>query len=178
MDNDDVDMKEEQEIDQDGDFIKLSTLPKSRWQNLLNLDAIKARNKPKEAPKAPEKAPFLLTTIPGAVPTFIAPPKDRDEVGKEERDSKILFQESFDTTLVQLLKSGKESQLDGRDDLHYSAVFSHLKSLGPSAIDFEIRSIPQDCSVIESFLEAIREGLQGKQDFELVQSYLNVMIKV
>ena len=42
----------------------LSLVPKSRWQTLLHLDVIRARNKPKEAPKAPEKAPFFLPSMP------------------------------------------------------------------------------------------------------------------
>lgn len=41
-------------------MMTLSLVPKSRWQTLLHLDLIKERNKPKEAPKAPEKAPFFL----------------------------------------------------------------------------------------------------------------------
>ncbi len=52
------------------EMISLSSLPKSRWQTLLNIETIKKRNKPKEAPKAPEKAPFFLPTLPGATPTF------------------------------------------------------------------------------------------------------------
>ena len=43
------------------DMMTLSLVPKSRWQTLLHLDMIKARNKPKEAPKLPEKAPFFLS---------------------------------------------------------------------------------------------------------------------
>jgi U3 small nucleolar RNA-associated protein 21 len=42
------------------DMMTLSLVPRSRWQTLLQLDAIKARNKPKEPPKQPEKAPFFL----------------------------------------------------------------------------------------------------------------------
>ena len=36
-----------------------------RWLNLLNLDVIKAKNKPKAPPKKPKAAPFFLPTIPG-----------------------------------------------------------------------------------------------------------------
>ena len=43
----------------------LSLVPKSRWQTLLHLDLIKERNKPKEAPKLPEKAPFFLPSTTG-----------------------------------------------------------------------------------------------------------------
>ncbi|KAL8697065.1 MAG: hypothetical protein Q9224_002488, partial [Gallowayella concinna] len=42
------------------DLVTLSLVPKARWQTLLHLQTIKARNKPTEPPKAPEKAPFFL----------------------------------------------------------------------------------------------------------------------
>jgi U3 small nucleolar RNA-associated protein 21 len=42
------------------DMMTLSLVPKSRWQTLLHIDLIKQRNKPTEAPKLPEKAPFFL----------------------------------------------------------------------------------------------------------------------
>lgn len=45
------------------DMMTLSLVPKSRWQTLLHIDLIKARNKPKEAPKLPEKAPFFLPKL-------------------------------------------------------------------------------------------------------------------
>ncbi len=44
-------------------MITLSRAPKAMWQSLFQLELIKARNKPKEAPKAPEKAPFFLPTV-------------------------------------------------------------------------------------------------------------------
>ena len=46
-----------------GELLTLSLLPRSKWQTLLNLEVIKARNKPKEAPKAPEQAPFFLPSL-------------------------------------------------------------------------------------------------------------------
>ena len=47
------------------DLVTLSGLPPARWQNLHNLDVIKARNKPKEAVQKPKNAPFFLPTITG-----------------------------------------------------------------------------------------------------------------
>jgi U3 small nucleolar RNA-associated protein 21 len=46
-----------------GELLTLSLLPRSKWQTLLNLEVIKARNKPKEAPKAPKQAPFFLPSL-------------------------------------------------------------------------------------------------------------------
>lgn len=51
-------------------LLTLSLMPRSRWATLLNLETIKARNKPKEAPKAPERAPFFLPTLPGVDTRF------------------------------------------------------------------------------------------------------------
>lgn len=60
-------------------------MPRSRWQTLLNLETIKARNKPKEAPKAPERAPFFLPTLPGVDNRFDfgVAPKTNDDTGKD-----------------------------------------------------------------------------------------------
>merc|ERR1712098_938905 len=52
------------------DLITLANLPGSRWLNLLHLDVIKAKNKPKAPPKKPKAAPFFLPTIPGLETKF------------------------------------------------------------------------------------------------------------
>lgn len=50
------------------DMMTLSLVPKSRWQTLLHLDLIKQRNKPTEAPKLPDKAPFFLPSLENPMP--------------------------------------------------------------------------------------------------------------
>lgn len=71
FEEDDQDGKDEDgmaapDLDQlSADMMTLSLVPKSRWQTLLHLDLIKKRNKPTEAPKAPEKAPFFLPSLNG-----------------------------------------------------------------------------------------------------------------
>jgi U3 small nucleolar RNA-associated protein 21 len=42
-----------------------------RWLNLLCLDVIRARNKPKAPPKKPKAAPFFLPTIPGLEERYV-----------------------------------------------------------------------------------------------------------
>jgi len=41
-------------------------------QTLANLETIKKRNRPAEAPQAPAEAPFFLPTLPGLEPVFVA----------------------------------------------------------------------------------------------------------
>ena len=71
-------------------LVTLSTLPKSRWHNLQNLDIIKQRNKPIEPPKQPKQAPFFLPTLPGIEPKFIAAAEDEEIPSAESVGSRIL----------------------------------------------------------------------------------------
>ena len=53
--------EEEEEEEEEGKrLLEISGLSNNRWKNLPNLDIIRKRNKPKEAPKKPERAPFFL----------------------------------------------------------------------------------------------------------------------
>ncbi|KAG0284216.1 hypothetical protein BGZ96_011385 [Linnemannia gamsii] len=159
-------------------MITLSLLPKSKWQTLLNLDVIKSRNKPKEAPKAPEKAPFFLSTLPGVEPKFVATKKD-DERSME--DSKMIRMSMLqpETVFMTLLKRGHTSS-GSSSEKDYSDFFDHLKTLNPSAVDFELRSMSLDNDLAEPryFLEAIECLLQQKRDFELAEAYLNLFLKI
>ncbi|KAM9915975.1 hypothetical protein OXX80_013763, partial [Metschnikowia pulcherrima] len=48
-------------VDQiDASLVTLSVGPRTRYETILHVDTIKQRNKPKEAPKKPEQAPFFL----------------------------------------------------------------------------------------------------------------------
>jgi U3 small nucleolar RNA-associated protein 21 len=87
----------------DSELITLTLLPRSRWQTLLNLEVIQVRertrqasisltdprlqqrNKPKEALKAPEQAPFFLPTLPGVEPRFVVESKDDGKPKKPTR---------------------------------------------------------------------------------------------
>ena len=45
------------------DLFTLSSLPRSKWMNLSNLQQIRLRNKPKEPVQVPKNAPFFLPTV-------------------------------------------------------------------------------------------------------------------
>ncbi|KAJ2994757.1 hypothetical protein HDV02_001333 [Globomyces sp. JEL0801] len=153
----------------DETLISLSSLPKSRWHNLLNLESIKERNKPKEAPKVPEKAPFFLSTTSGPIPKFIPDTTDETETSKVLNLTHL----NNDSHLVDLLRKNTVTN-------DYTQFYSELKSLGPSAIDFEIRNFPleNNYEIMHSFIKSIQWGLQSQTDFELYQTYLNVFLKI
>ena len=72
------------------DMMTLSLVPKSRWQTLLHLDLIKQRNKPTEAPKLPEKAPFFLPSLDNPLPrTVVEESKPQDSVAERSRIMKM-----------------------------------------------------------------------------------------
>lgn len=45
-------------------LVTLSGLANSRWQNVLSLDVIRQRNKPRTPPRPQKAAPFFLPTVP------------------------------------------------------------------------------------------------------------------
>jgi len=160
----------------------LSLLPKTHYQTLVHLDLIRQRNKPKEPPKAPEKAPFFLPSIEGpgnAQPISQESPAET-QVTKAER-SRISKMSRTESTLTTLLHHASQTQ-------DFTPFLSHLKSLPPSAADIEIRSLsPSPISSFQQtprsseltlFIQALTSRLCAKQDYELVQAWMAVFLRV
>ena len=188
-------------------LVTLSSLPKSRWSNLLNLDVIKQRNKPVEPPKAPKLAPFFLPTLPGLQPKFL-PAEDDSEIPDTEAGggSKILnLGELKPLTEFQkcLQQCSRSKHCEFLFYLFY--LFQHIcllcaqsiygfflyldtplmeliKELPPAAIDAEFHSLaPESGGSLEWLAQLLRfllEMLKTYQDFELVQSYIGLFLKV
>jgi len=154
------------------ELVTLSLLPSSRWLNLLNLDVIKMRNKPKEPPKKPKSAPFFLPTVAGLETKF--------DFSKENQDSTPTSQVKKPelgalTDFAMLLTKAHQSA-------NYDQVLNELKGMGPSAIDKELRSLAEgeggSDQVMAYFLEFVEFVLKGNKDFELVHSYLALFLKL
>ncbi|GHJ84709.1 hypothetical protein NliqN6_1111 [Naganishia liquefaciens] len=149
----------------------LSLVPRSKWQTLLNLDTIRVRNKPKDAPKAPEQAPFFLPTVTnlddGLGTRFDIPTKEADEDATRRQDFSSAFVESDFT-----MRLGKEDPSGG-----YNSFFEYVKSLSPAKIDLEIRSL-LSLEHLELFIRALIARLKTHKDFEVVQALLNVTLTI
>lgn len=190
---DDEESKEDEEIidyqyrspeQLSSDLITLSTLPTSRWKNLLKLDLIKKRNKPLEPVEKPKQAPFFLPTISGLTPQFNL---DAAAAGAEEstaasRNEARKFQLQFLSEFVRLL-----DKCDSGDSIaslqQHRVTFTELKSYGPSKIDAELRTLGPDCTggtrrYLHLFLDTIDAALTSGRDFELVQSYLGLFANI
>lgn len=155
------------------ELVSLSLLPTSRWLNLLNLDIIQMRNKPKEPPKAPKAAPFFLPTIAGLQPQFDITNADSTQKVPESHIKKPQLGALSDLAM-QLSRAHQNSS--------YDSVLKSMKEMGPSAIDREIRLLSSDDGgsddVMVYFLEYVESILKSNKDFELAHSYLALFLKV
>ncbi|GAA5969804.1 hypothetical protein JCM8115_005786 [Rhodotorula mucilaginosa] len=155
-------------------LLTLSLMPRSRWQTLLNLETIKARNKPKEAPKAPERAPFFLPTLPGVDNRFdfgvpAAEGKDASDAAPK-RKLDYAAGASVETDFVRrLLSEDKEGP--------YQSFFEYLKALSPSNVDLEVRSLAS-IQHLEAFLHALLARLRSHRDFEACQTFLALFLRI
>ena len=151
----------------------LSLVPKSRWQTLMHLDIIAARNKPLEAPKAPEKAPFFLPSL---------------EKSKQTNGTAVIQEDSAITAVERsrvnaLQKHGTQSAFTKL--LHSASVanehfIDHLKSLSPANADVEIRSLNPVGSNNEFalFITSMISRLRQRRDYELIQAWMSVFLKI
>ncbi|KAJ1990888.1 DNA-directed DNA polymerase alpha catalytic subunit pol1 [Dimargaris cristalligena] len=162
-------------------MISLSALPRSRWQTLLHLDVIKKRNKPVAPPKKPENAPFFLQAQTGANPLYLqataeTESKTEGEANADNSGSKILNlgMAQPDTPFSKELMN---CEAQGGD---FTPFMAYMKTLGPSAVDFALRSMSLENAFREPllFLQALEATLLQRRDFELVQAYLNVFLKI
>ena len=152
-------------------LITMSALAASRWQNLLNIDIVKRRNKPKEAPKAPAAAPFFLPTVSAPQLTF-----DFSDIQNQQDNGRLLPHPDFQnlTAFGKMLKKSMETE-------DYSEAVQSLKDMGPSAIDLEVQTLAFDMAsavpMLLQFMKMLRSMLKSKKDFELAQAYLSLFLK-
>ncbi|KAL2002534.1 hypothetical protein VTN02DRAFT_6557 [Thermoascus thermophilus] len=169
------------------DMMTLSVVPKSRWQTLLHLDIIKERNQPKEPPKPPEKAPFFL-------PSLVKNPKSTDSTENKEDHDVV---STTETTAAERSRIAKMQRTDGAGLngsrfstlLHsgsrsgdFRPFIEYLKSLSPAKADLEIRSLDprvrEGRCELADFVMALTEQLKSKRDFELVNAWMAVFLRL
>ncbi|CAH3115617.1 unnamed protein product [Pocillopora meandrina] len=157
------------------ELVTLSLLPKSRWRHLTSLELIKKRNKPQEPPKAPKAAPFFLPTTQELVPKFLQ--TEEDQTDEKDAKSKILDMKQLEqaSEFQKLLKEGSNSG-------NYELFLGHLKSMGPSSIDAEIRSLGPsaggDVKLVEAFMLFLEYQLQSRRDFEFTEGVMGLFLKL
>ncbi|KAJ0250207.1 Transducin family protein / WD-40 repeat family protein [Hirschfeldia incana] len=171
------------------ELVTLSLLPKSQWQSLINLDIIKARNKPIEPPKKPEKAPFFLPSIPSLSGDIVFKSNESDDDGEDEdnnKDSKNSMKkfDALESPFSKLLKSSWDSK-------HFSDFTDYIKGLSPSALDIELRVLeiideedeeeliqrPEFIS-IGQLLDYLIHEITCRNNFEFMQAVMRLFLKI
>lgn len=147
------------------------------------------RNRPKEAPKAPEKAPFFLPSLQesqtsqangateaGAIESALASLSQRSDA-ERSRVSKYELGTigSLESSITRLLRLGHDSG-------NFDSLIEHLKGLSPARADLEIRSLAprvvDGMSELSKFVDALTMRLKSRRDFELVNAWMAVFLRI
>ena len=180
-----------------GRLATLANLPTSRWQNLLNLDVIKARNKPKNAVTKPEAAPFFLPSLSNSLPSQYASNTkgtveikfqlgDKD-LSNDDQSSRSKLQTALNFQLEDLSEFGKKlstCDLNNEHELESTLqrLMNMLKEKGPSAIEIELQKLSPEgggsIKLMVKFMILCKMVMESAFDFEAVQSYCALFLKL
>ncbi|EWC44732.1 hypothetical protein DRE_06510 [Drechslerella stenobrocha 248] len=176
-------------------MLTMSLLPKNRWMNLLNLEAIKSRNRPKDPVKKPEKAPFFLGSLQSSK-DGVAKLTGLDDLQKEkDKDDGLdlsiadAARRAIERAELSRVKRGDAEfernftklLMEGSDSGDYAPFIEHLKTLPPSTTDLEIRTLETSSAPyfeLISFVEALTQRLRSRKDYELVLTWMRVFLKI
>lgn len=150
--------------------------------------ALQQRNKPKEPPKVPEKAPFFLPTLPGVEARFAPEVKDqtKDAKNNTRRLEKAVhgMESVFAQKLVAEVVDGDcEPIFNLPHSQHVTVIhedetfFKYAKTLSPAALELELRSLVTMDS-LSLFINALTRRLLSHRDFEAVQALQNVFLRM
>ncbi|KAF2724501.1 Utp21-domain-containing protein [Polychaeton citri CBS 116435] len=171
------------------DLLKLSMVPKSRWQNLIHLDLIRQRNKPTEVPKKPEKAPFFLPSLnsqrsghDALDPSSVTDSTDVTSLAEAEKErSRILKRQLQDNANGTITNSFTSLLRAASTTTKFSPFISHFSTLSPAAADIEIRSLKPDNNGVNeliAFVHASTWLIGQRTEFELAQAWMNVFLRL
>ncbi|KAK6347828.1 hypothetical protein TWF718_005652 [Orbilia javanica] len=174
-------------------MLTMSLLPKNRWMNLLNLEHIKARNRPTDPIKKPEKAPFFLGSLAsskdGATNLLTADDAKKDTDNGLDLSVADASRRAIEKAELSRVKSGDVEferrftrlLMEGSEDGDYTAFIEHMKTLPPSTTDLEIRTLDTSSAPyfeLISFVEALTQRLRSRKDYELVLTWMRVFLKI
>jgi U3 small nucleolar RNA-associated protein 21 len=151
------------------DIITMSTVPRAVWKIIPIVDLIKERNKPiQPVQKAPE-TPFFLPTLSGINPVFVPS-------ATSQGDDVALTSHVFNSRDLSI-QTQFQSKLNESD---FAGALHALSIMNPSAVDMEIRNLSRSNEMLEFklFVQMICSQLRLKTNFELVQAYLALFLKV
>lgn len=177
----------------DKSLVTLSIGPRSKMSTLLNLDTIKQRSKPKEAPKKAENAPFFLQlggkTVGDdasgreGISDSPSPYQQGSSVEQKRleaegqldkfKPSNISGTYMFESQFIKLLREG-----DNKND--FTEFLQFIVGMSPSTIDLELRSLNsfEPFDELCSFIRAMTYGLITNKNYELYEAFMSMLLRV
>jgi U3 small nucleolar RNA-associated protein 21 len=151
------------------DIVTMSSVPRAVWKSIPIVDLIKERNKPTQPVQKTPDTPFFLPTISGINPVFVAS-------GAAAPDDDVFATHVFNSRDLSV-QTQFQLKLNEGD---FEGSLLALSVLNPSSVDLEIRSLSSSDGMHEFrlFLQMICSQLRLKTNFELVQAYLALFLKV
>ena len=151
-------------------------------------------------PKAPERAPFFLPTIPGAQPKFATPTTMTNEMNRgSHEDSRVLNFAKMDSEsdfwkTLQACHEINDCECLFFYKLFYSKIaraliwvmtldatfYQLVKNASPANLDLELRTMntmDSGASILR-LLKALSVWLETRHDFEVVETLLHVFLRV
>lgn len=171
-DNTELDNEQDEDsVDQIEHLATLSLSSNSRWQNILDIDIIHKRNKPKTVVKNITSAPFFLPTLPTLDLQF-----DLSGLTNQDQATNVNLNKFNNLTAFARLLSSVQND-------NYEPVIEKLKQMGPSAIRQEILLFspsdnPANHHLMIHYLKLVNFMFLSNRDFELAQAYLAIFIKI
>ncbi|CAF1316026.1 unnamed protein product [Rotaria sordida] len=160
-------------------LITLSSLPESKWKNLLVLDTIRQRNKPKESINIPKQAPFFLPTVSNLRGFVFINPDDENKLKIKDKKQTHIHQTQqflYQSSLTNLLDHQKTNSTLSNDVIHL------LKDFGMAKIEYELRCLsPEQGGSLERmliFIDILNQEFDNKQNYDLISSYLALFIQL
>ncbi|KNC48258.1 Wd-repeat protein [Thecamonas trahens ATCC 50062] len=155
-------------------LVTLSSLPASRWTNLVRMDEVRERNRASDDHLVlPEKAPFFLATKAGLEPEFDTSVIDEmkaeaEAVRNTAKSSRILDLGSLKST------SGLYKHIASRN---FDAALAWITKSSPARVDLELRTMsdPDDLVAVVQFLTW---GLSTLANYELFHSLAQLVLTV
>lgn len=154
------------------DLLTMSLQPRAKMWSLLNLEAIRRRNRAREPIKAPEKVPFFLPSL-----------KDSTKAREGVVDAPIALP-SNDTPKSHILRfQDQRAESEFTRLLHTNqsdALVEHLATLTPSQLDYSLRTMNLLAPFTEpvNFVSAMTAHLRTRRDFELVQAWMLAFLRI
>lgn len=170
------------------DLITLSLLPRSKFNTLTHLEAIKKRNKAKEAPKKPENLPFFLgmTKEGKSEAARIGPSSVADASVSASVEATGTTTKQSDEDSAIYLRAGEKIEFESKftrllkDEANPVAFIAHLKTLSPAGTDLELRALKSYAPLEEIilFVRALTAALHTHKDYELVQAWMSMLLRI